>query len=301
MKNKIIFTRGVSASGKTVWTEQFVKDNPNYVNINRDDIRAALFCNGELDWSRYKFTRGNEKRVTEVQEQLIYDAVVDGKSIIISDTNLHDKYIGRILTSQGTLLDNYEVEYKWFEIDLLEALKRDARRSNGVGYEVITKQYKLFSELFYGADWHTFSDDKEDAMIIDVDGTIAQMDGRSPFEWDKVDTDLPRTEIIYMVKGLIDRGYTPIFLSGRDSCCTDKTQTWIEEQFPELEGHFHLYMRSEGDTRKDTIIKKELFDKYIDHKYNVRVVLDDRPSVSRMFQYKLGLNVVNVGNPWVEF
>lgn len=299
--NKIIFTRGVSASGKTVWAEQFIKDNPDYVNINRDDIRAALFCNGELDWSRYKFTRGNEVRVTEVQEQLIYDAVVNGKNIIISDTNLHDKYIDRILTSQETLLDNYEVEYKWFEVGLLEALKRDARRSNGVGYEVITKQYKLFSELFYGADWHTFSDDKEDAIIIDVDGTIAQMEGRSAFEWDKVDTDLPRTEIIHMVKGLIDRGYTPIFLSGRDSFCMDKTQTWIEEQFPELEGHFHLYMRSEGDNRKDTIIKKELFDKYIDHKYNVRVVFDDRKSVVRMWAFNKGLNVVDVGNPHEEF
>ena len=127
------------------------------------------------------------------------------------------------------------------------------------------------------------------------------MHNRTPFEWEKVGDDKPRTEIIMMAKGLVCAGYTPIFMSGRDSVCMDQTQQWIEQYFPELEGHFHLYMRPQGDCRKDTIIKKELFDKYVDHNYNVKLVLDDRKSIVRMWSFEKGLNVVDVGNPHDEF
>ena len=39
---KAILTIGVSASGKTTWAEQFVKENEWWVNINRDDIRFTI-------------------------------------------------------------------------------------------------------------------------------------------------------------------------------------------------------------------------------------------------------------------
>lgn len=296
---KVIITQGCSASGKTYWAEQFVKDNNGYVNINRDDIREDLFCDGTLDWNKYKFTKNNEKRVTEVQNQLISAAVMHGKSIIISDTNLNPKYLNKF--EQMEVLKGYEFEYKVFEEDLLTLLERDARRCNGVGYKTITYQYDQFCKMFKSANHHVFSEDKQDAVIIDVDGTIAKMVSRKPFDWDKVGEDAPRKEVIYMVKGLINEGYVPIFLSGRDACCMDLTQAWIEDQFPELEGHFTLLMRQEGDMRKDTVVKKEIFDKYLNHKYNVRTAIDDRPSVCRMWKHELGLNVVNVGNPYLEF
>jgi len=296
---KVTITQGCSASGKTMWAEDFVKNNPDYVNINRDDIRAALFCDGKLDWNKYKFTKGNEKRVTETQNKMIFDAVMDNKNIIISDTNLNPKYINKF--EEMEILKGYEFEYKVFEEDLLTLLERDARRCNGVGYKTITHQYEQFKNMFKSKNHHTFSEDKQDAVIIDVDGTIAKMVSRKPFDWDKVGEDEPRKEIIYMVKGLILQGYAPVFLSGRDACCMDLTQAWIEEQFPELEGHFVLLMRQEGDMRKDTVVKKEIFDKYLNHKYNVRIAIDDRPSVCRMWKHELGLNVVNVGNPYLEF
>lgn len=300
MKNKIIITQGISASGKTYWATNFVKSNPEYVNINRDDIRGELFCDGKLNWSIYKSTKVKEAKVTEMQDQLISEAVLAGKSIIISDTNLNLKTLERF--KNLPCLAEYQLEYKVFKVDLLEALQRDAQRINGVGYKVITKQYKTFCDMFYSDNYHKFSASKDDAFICDLDGTICDMKGiRTPFEWDKVGEDKPRVEIISMVRGLLTEGLHPIFVSGRDACCMKQTQSWLDHYFPELEGHYKLFMRPEGDMRKDTIIKEEIFTKYIGHNYNVRVVLDDRPTVSRMFMYKLGLNVVNVGNPWLEF
>ncbi len=300
---KLIYTVGISCSGKTTWVNDFLSQGNNknsWVNINRDDIRGFLFTGGTIDWSKYKFTKGNEALVTELQHHLIKDATEKGKNIIISDTNLNPKYIDYFKT--WGCLKNYTFEGKVFHVDLLESLERDAKRFSGVGYKVITSQYKNYADGFLKKNWH--DPNKEDvpsAVILDIDGTLASMHNRSPFEWDKVGEDFPRYEIIHMAKGLIAEGYVPIFMSGRDSICMEDTQLWIEKYFPELEGHFHLYMRPQGDCRKDTIIKKELFNKYVNHNYNVKLVLDDRPTVSRMFKYDLGLNVVNVGNPWLEF
>ena len=43
------------------------------------------------------------------------------------------------------------------------------------------------------------------------------------------------------------------------------------------------------------IIKKGMFDKHIKNKYNVFVIVDDRPRVVRMW-HSLGLPVFNVGD-----
>ncbi len=38
------------------------------------------------------------------------------------------------------------------------------------------------------------------ALICDVDGTIAEINGRSYYDYNKVSTDIPREEIISMIK-----------------------------------------------------------------------------------------------------
>ena len=39
---KIIITRGIPGSGKTTWAKDVVKENSNYIRINRDDLRIML-------------------------------------------------------------------------------------------------------------------------------------------------------------------------------------------------------------------------------------------------------------------
>jgi len=53
-------------------------------------------------------------------------------------------------------------------------------------------------------------------------------------------------------------------------------------------------MRKKGDFRKDIIVKQEILDKYI-KKENLKIVVDDRPSVIMMWKSN-GLNVIDVGN-----
>jgi len=142
---KAILTIGVSASGKTTWANSFVKENPDWVIICRDDIRTTLM-GGKLDWSKWNWKREDE--VTKIQEQMILDAKKNKKNVIIADTNLPVVKNGKIAFSNGDKLANklglfgFEVSWKEFDISLDEAIKRDQNRAASVGEAVIRSQYE---------------------------------------------------------------------------------------------------------------------------------------------------------------
>lgn len=289
---KAIITVGISSSGKTTFAKTLVDEG--WVDINRDWIRFNVVC-PNTDWSNYKFTNKREQDVTSVQEEMVMDAFAKGQNVIISDTNLNPKVRDKWVNLLADL--GYEVEIKEFPISLEEAYKRDTLRANGVGRDVIYGQYKRWLE-YIGRKTYTPNKDMPKAILLDIDGTVAQMDKRSPYDWDKVGTDKPRSFIIDIVKGLDAQGYVILALSGRDGVCYDETKQWlIDNDVP----HFYLFMREEGDTRKDTIIKEEIFWDLIAEHWNVVGVLDDRPSVLRMWR-ELGIeNVIAVADPYLEF
>ncbi len=297
---KAIICVGISASGKSTWAEDLVCNDPqqSWVEINRDNVRFALFNKGVKDWSKYKFTKARENRVTVVIDQLIFDAVMEKKNIVCSDTNLTDKYRRTLMTKLEEL--GYEVEIKVFDISLEEAWKRDANRQGGVGHTIIYTQYLKYLK-FIGRDVYEPDTSKPKAIICDIDGTIADMGGvRGPFDWGKVSLDKPRTEIIQMVEAYYwDSGNEVVFLSGRDGVCYPDTYAWIEEH-TSIQNPI-LHMRQPDDCRKDTIIKEELFWKYISHEYNVVGAIDDRPCMVRLWNELKIPNVICVGDPWKEF
>ena len=54
-------------------------------------------------------------------------------------------------------------------------------------------------------------------------------------------------------------------------------------------------MRKTGDFRKDSIVKKELFDENVRGKYNIEFVLDDRNQVVEMWR-SIGLVCLQVAD-----
>lgn len=292
---KAIITVGIPCSGKTQWAENVVANNEGWTSINRDDIRFDTFCDGNHDWSKYKFTKAREKRVTQIVCQEIALAWTYRGNVIISDTNLNPGHKAELIAHLNSV--GYKVEEKLFPISLEEACKRDALRANGVGKDVIYTMYRKWIDQ-YGEDKYVPNENLSQAVIFDVDGTIADMKGvRGPFDWDKVDQDKTIDHVLDMLEGYHMLGYTIILLSGRDGSCEYKTRAWLSENCPFYD---ELFMRDAGDCRRDIIIKKELFYDRVAPRYNVVAVVDDRPSVCRMWR-DLGLNVVQVGDPYREF
>jgi hypothetical protein len=137
--------------------------------------------------------------------------------------------------------------------------------------------------------------EKRDAWIIDVDGTLAHnTSGRSPYDnasYDEVLSD----ELDPVVGGLVSLlaysgGFDIIICSGRSERHRTVTQDWL---FKHGIPHVNLFMRAEGDYRKDSIVKLELLDKYILPTWNVVGVLDDRNQVVEAWRSR-GLKCLQV-------
>lgn len=296
---KLILTVGISASGKTTWAEdqKYEHSGNNNLNINRDDIRFNIVQPGS-DWSTYKFSKKNEKRVIEIELMVAEKGVKFESNIIISNTNLNPKT--REFWKKFAEENGYEFEIKEFPITLEEAIKRDNLRQNGVGEQVIRKQYQQWLE-YIGRKTYTPNENLPKCIIVDIDGTVAEMNGRKPFEWDKVDTDLPRQFVIDIVKSYVNKHNCHIvFLSGRDGCCYDKTREWLDKHIGNGVSWI-LSMRPEKDNRKDNVVKEEIFWNIVAPNYNVIGVFDDRPQVLQMWHELKLPNVICVGNPFISF
>ena len=293
---KLICTVGISGSGKTTWAEA-----QDAYNINRDTFRFVLYCNSVFDWSLYKFTKEREARVTAVCEAEFNIGVTLNRDIIVSNTNLHQKDLDYWKAKADEV--GYEFEVKYFPISLEEAFKRDSKRGAlAVGREVLIKQWQNWLVI---SGFKKYTPDKTlpKAVWADIDGTLALNTNRGHHDYAKVLTDTPRLEVISMLKAWIKQdGLQPIFMSGRPESCRWDTYTWLQRYFPQEEyGYLYLYMRNNGDSRSDRIIKEELFWEYLAPNWNVVASVDDRPRVIRL-QKDLGIpNVIDVSVKYEEF
>lgn len=93
------------------------------------------------------------------------------------------------------------------------------------------------------------------------------------------------------------KGRPIIFVSARPERCRAATQLWLAEKgLGKI--YWTLIMRPDNDSREDTKIKHEIYDRYFAGK-KIETVIDDRPQVIRMWK-GLGLPVIDVGKG-VEF
>lgn len=301
-----ILTVGVSASGKTTWANEqvaaFWREGELWVNLNRDDIRAAVFYRmtgiSSFDWRKWKVKW--EKFVTEEWKASI-QAIIDSDTVlgvIISDTNLNPKTRHYLETTFGDA--GWQVKFQHFEISYEEAVKRDLQRENPVGSSVIAEQIEKHWTQF--GERYMPNKELPQAVIVDIDGTLAHHHGvRNIFEWSKISLDAPDKLVVEVVKGLKARGIRIVITTGRDDICRDDTWKWLCVNLgfePD-----DVFMRVTGDTRKDCIVKREILFRDIAPKYQVIGAIDDRPQVIMECWRPLGIPVLMAGkqNPYIWF
>lgn len=164
-------------------------------------------------------------------------------------------------------------EIKEFPIEPHVAIKRSLARDYTVPASVINKQYKQWRK-YKGLPEYTGTRGKPKAVIFDIDGTLAEMRGRHPFEWDKVKEDSAKTNVVdlaYLMSDNMD--YELIVLSGRDGVCHHDTFHWLLDKHIPFD---RLFMRDAGDNRPDAQIKEEIFWRDVAPNYDVKLVVDDR-------------------------
>jgi hypothetical protein len=279
------------------------------VRVNRDDIRTMLH-NGRYV-ARTTERVGTEHAVTFVRDAMINTVLSRGRSVVCDDTNLPQRVVRGL--QQLALLNKAEFEvWDMTDIDLGTCITRDADRGarggRSVGANVITDMHTRFirgrshplplpdlrSSDLPGVNFTPYvaPDSGVPTYLVDLDGTVAIMNGRSPYDETRVGEDLPNLDVIRVIRALDGAGYRVIYMSGRTDSCFVDTVEWIEEH---VGVYGALYMRRTGDTRRDSVVKAELFDEYIRHSAEVKVVgiFDDRKQVVEMWR-ALGLTVFQV-------
>lgn len=274
-KIKLILTRGLMASGKSTWSKQFVLDNPEYVRVNRDDLRAMLFG--------MKFSNKNEELVSITRDHCITEALKQGRSVIVDETGLNPKTQAQM--KRFAKDHNAEFQIKDFDKDVESCILDDMKRPNPVGSKVITHMARKYN--YPPRNKQQIDNNKNWCIICDLDGTIAECGSRNPYDTAVSIKDTPIHFVIDILKKYSD--HKIIFVTGRNEKYRNISIEWIEKY---LLFDYSLYMRPELDKRKDFIIKKEIYELYIKPTYNVRFCIEDRPRVIRQYR-KLGLNTLN--------
>lgn len=276
---ELILTRGLPGSGKSTTAFQWVVEDPeNRVRVSRDDIRFILFG---------RYTDVDEKVVTRVEREAVRASLAAGKSTIVDAMHLKASYIRE--------WEKIHPETRVMDIatPVEICIDRDSKRSRQVGASVIrglAKRYhipedgKLPKYTSTETAWHVFrpyTPGSKLAYSFDIDGTLAIMQGRSPYDPTRYHEDTPDRalqDILWRLQDSVVPGVDDSFigLSGRSEDYRAETEAWLEGWGLSLDA---LFMRPSGDSRNDAIVKSELVDNYISNMYDVIAHFDDRQRV----------------------
>ena len=124
------------------------------------------------------------------------------------------------------------------------------------------------------------------AIICDLDGTLALMNGRNPFDASNCDKDLLNEPVANVLRNYKKLDYKILLVSGREDKYKEPTLRFLEQHAIAFD---ELIMRKSGDNRKDSIIKTEIYSDSIKEKYFVEFVLDDRNQVVDTWRKELKL------------
>lgn len=306
---QIILTKGIPASGKSTWAKEQLK-NKRTKRINKDLLREML--------DNSSFSSSNERFMVDIRNHVVRECIKKDLDVILDDTNFKKSNFNQICAIAETFNKPIHVFEKYFPIDVEEAIQRDLTRPKPVGEKVIRQFHNTYilnkqvvenSKVFLPKEKAVSQSchNLPKAIICDLDGTLALLENRNPYDTKNCGSDRINLPVYLIIDLMQKRNNTHIiFVSGREDKYRPETDKWLYGHFtyltkdtliePEDELEFNvmpyeLHMRPTGDMRKDYIVKREIYDKHIRDHYNVLFVLDDRPSVCRMWRHDLGLTV----------
>ena len=296
---KLTALRGYSGSGKSTRAAEIAKDT-GAVIVNRDSLRKMML--GEY-WTG---KQEDEERVTTAEKAQVRALLRSGVSVISDNTNLN----AGILKQWAKLATTLGVEFEVVDVEasLGECVVRDNVRDRSVGESVITKQMTRYPRK----NWPTvvapppfkpepvaYHPALPDAVIFDIDGTLAHYVDRSPYDYTRVHEDVVDASVqwINQLVDEADRGVTIFIVSGRDDTCRVATLKWLADNDIAFDTllmrHTTQDVNSQGLKLPDFMVKYRLFNENIRGKFNVRMVFDDRSQVVKLWR-DMGLKCAQV-------
>ena len=218
-------TYGLPASGKTTWAKSLQAESPknSVIRINKDDLRTML---SDGIWSG-----GAEKDIINVRDFLVSYYLTKGLHVIVDDTNLHPKHevalreLAKVCNAQFVKKDFTDVSFE-------ECLARNKKRGLTVPEKVIADMYKKYvvKEKYGNAlDPMVFDEKLHSCVIFDLDGTLAHITDRNPYDGASCMSDVTNKSIEWLFNIVNDSGAKTIIFSGRTGESFKETEKWLKK------------------------------------------------------------------------
>jgi len=298
---QILILIGAPGSGKSTFARYFLRTEENWMRLCRDDFRTMQFASGNLQ-------NQDESLIADMIDSAIEILLLNQKNVLLDATHCRKDYIDHYIERFNHLAD---ISFKLFDLDVATLVERCEKRFQNTGKLISLSTIKKFAEELEALK-ETFDfaprpkinrqnlvTDQDaglpKAIICDLDGTLAFMRDRDPYNATHCDEDDLNASVANVLRNFHANGYQILLVSGREERFSEPTVRFLEKHSI---SYHQLWMRKTGDFRKDATIKKEIFDAEIAGKYFIEFVLDDRNQVVDMWRKELQLPCfqVNYGN-----
>ena len=293
----LTITRGLPGSGKTTWA----RTQRGAVRVNRDELRRMMH-------GGWRGSAWAERQVTIAQHAAVRALLTEGVDVICDDTNLRPSMVRALLHLAAAAGADVRVR-DFTDVPVEVCLRRDAARPAGerVGGAAIRAMWDRYlagrplplpvPSLSASAGSQPVGaryvppPGAPTAVLVDIDGTVAVLGARSPYDMTRVGEDTPHRAVIETVRALHAAGHRIVYCSGRSDDAREATEAWLAMNVGV--DYDWLHLRKIGDSRPDSVVKAKIFERHLRHAYDIICVLDDRRAVVAMWR-SLGLTVFQV-------
>ncbi|MFE0188505.1 AAA family ATPase [Streptomyces sp. NPDC058989] len=294
---------GLPASGKTTAARRLQAESEGRMRrVNLDDLRTMLDIPAPE-----RRSYAHEQTVLAIQDAAVRAAVDDGFDVVVDNTHLTPhipKRLKAAVAGQAAF-----VVHDFTDVPVEECIRRDAERDRTAGEDIIRLLADKHAKARQGG-WRLTAEWLNDevpvapyaadpalpaAVLCDIDGTLAIRGDRGPYDFSRCGEDLLNVSVRDALRSFrrADDDVV-VLLSGRGEEHRERTEEWLRRHDVPYD---ELWMRAAGDGRRDDVVKAELFDRHVRHRFAVRVSLDDRDRVVAVWR-RMGLPTwqVNYGN-----
>lgn len=263
MKTKnpqILILVGVPGSGKSTFAKYFIRTEENWMRVCRDDIRMMQFSQANLN--SYQ-----EKMITEILDTAIASLLRNKTNVLIDATHCRASYLEHYIYKFNNQAD---ISFKVFEEDEETIATRCEQRALSTGkiiptqvqkrywaeFQILKREFDFSIRPKQSDEAQILQQDKSlpKAIICDLDGTLALMNGRNPFDASNCDKDELNTPVANTLKIFAEAGYHILLVSGRENRFREPTLSFLSKHDIAYQ---QLWMRESKDNRKDAIVKKK--------------------------------------------